>query len=57
MRPFAIIVMTALKVRFFDSKDLTRDAVKDYTRSGIPILVFKWDEQAKIYAPMEVKTF
>ena len=53
-RPYAIVILTNLKARFFDNKDSVKHAVADYIRSGIPILVFKWHEEAKVYAPMEV---
>ncbi len=53
-RAYAIVVLTNLKVRSFDDLDSTKHAAADYIRSGIPILVFKWNEGAKVYAPMEV---
>ena len=54
-RPYAIVILTNLKPRFFDDKDSAKHAVADYIRSGIPIIVFKWNDGAKVYAPMEVK--
>ena len=57
MRPYAIIILTNLKPRFFDDLDSAKDAVADYTRSGIPIEVYKFNDQTKFYVRQEVKAF
>ena len=55
MSLYAIIILTNLKVRSFGDRESVKNAVADYNRSGIPILVFKWSDNAKVYAPMEVR--
>lgn len=56
MKPFAILILADLSIRYFDDKDSFKTAIEVYVQKRKMIQAFRFDEGAAIYAPVEVKT-
>jgi hypothetical protein len=50
-RPYAVIYLDDLHIRYFDSKDETKDAVA--ASSSVPVLALKWFVETKLYIPLK----
>lgn len=53
MKRFAIITLTDLKLRKFDSRDELDGALKEFNSRAIPVVVFRWSDLGGCYAVME----
>lgn len=53
MKPYAVIILSGLTVRKFDSKDEAKIAIAELDRRDISHLVLRWSDDAQAYCHID----
>ena len=53
MKPFAILSLDKLKIRYFDTEDEMKNSVSDLRSQNIPVIVLKYHHSAELYTQLQ----
>jgi len=54
MKPYAILILTQLRVAKFDTKDEFKDAIKNLQATDTPFIALKYNNGAELYTQLEI---